>query len=316
MNFLNIKYFMSIVEEQSISAAARKLFISQQSLSEHLKKMESELGVPLLERGSPPLRLTVAGEVFYDGSKELMDVYNRTLANIDSVTSQRRSKITLGIATYGMPPFLSELLVHFREKYPQYDVDIVKRLHSDISHYMRGVDLYISFLPLDENLDYVALIEEDPYCITFQKRLALETYGDKWESIEDQLLETEDLSLLRNMPFLMLRDRQTLPARDLDSIFKEYHFTPVIAYNSENGDLNDQLCLKGVGCLLAPSDYINRRFYSNENNLTAELLSYPIKVTSFKQTLAICYEKGRRLHAAEQCFISEAKAFFTNSSRR
>ncbi len=313
MNFLNIKYFLAIVEEQSISSTARKLFISQQSLSEHLKKIESEIGVPLFERGSP-LRLTAAGEYFYSGCKELMDVYNRTLANIESATSKRRSRITVGIATYGMPPFLPELLTRFKEAYPLYDVDIVKRLHSDVSHNMTGVDLYISYLPLDENLEHVALIDHDPYCVAFQKSLALKTYGSQWESIENQLLETEDLSLLRDMPFLILRDRQNLFARDLDSIFKEFHFTPVIAYNSENGDLNDELCLKGVGCLLAPSDYINRRFYSNENDLTAELLSYPIKVTSFRQTLAICYKKGQHLHAAERCFISEAKALFTTPS--
>lgn len=313
MNFLNIKYFIAIVEEQSISAAARKLFVSQQALSEHLKKLENEIGVPLFERGSP-FCLTAAGECFYDGSRELMDVYNRTLCNIDSITSKRRSKITIGIATYGMPPFLPELLIRFREKYSQYDVDIVKRLHSDISHNMRGVDLYISYLPVDENMDYVSLIDEDPYCVAFQKSLALKTYGDQWESIEDKLLETQDLSLLRNMPFLILRDRQSLLSRDLDNIFKEYHLTPIIAYNSENGDLNDELCLKGIGCLLAPSDYINRRFYSDENAQSTELLSYPIKVTSFRQTLAICYRKGQHLHAAERCFINETKILFTKSS--
>lgn len=51
MNFLNIKYFIAIAEEQNISAAARKLYVSQQSLSEHLKKLETEIGAPLFIRG-------------------------------------------------------------------------------------------------------------------------------------------------------------------------------------------------------------------------------------------------------------------------
>lgn len=53
MNFLNIKYFIAIAEEQNISAAARKLYVSQQSLSEHLKKLETEIGAPLLSGGIP-----------------------------------------------------------------------------------------------------------------------------------------------------------------------------------------------------------------------------------------------------------------------
>ena len=51
MNFSNINYFLAIVEEGSISAAARKLYISQQALSEQLRKMEEEVGAPLLKRG-------------------------------------------------------------------------------------------------------------------------------------------------------------------------------------------------------------------------------------------------------------------------
>ena len=51
MNMLSIQYFLAIVEEGNISAAARKLFISQQTLSEHVKKLEDELGTPLFKRG-------------------------------------------------------------------------------------------------------------------------------------------------------------------------------------------------------------------------------------------------------------------------
>ena len=65
MNFLNIKYFIAIAEEESISAAARKLFVSQQSLSEHLKKLENQIGVPLFNRETP-LSLTVAGETYFE----------------------------------------------------------------------------------------------------------------------------------------------------------------------------------------------------------------------------------------------------------
>lgn len=241
MNFLNIKYFMAIAEEQSISAAARKLFVSQQSLSEHLKKLEGEIGVPLFNRESP-LSLTVAGECFFEGSKELLSAYDRMLANIDNVTTKRRSRITIGISTYDVPPFLSDLLMRFTEKYPQYDVSVVKRLHSDISHNMLGVDLYISYLPLDEDLEHVVLIDHDPYHVIFHKALAEKIYGVQWPSLEKKLQETRNLSLLQEMPFLVLKDRQGQLARDLNSIFQQYQFTPKVGFLSENGDLNAEMC--------------------------------------------------------------------------
>lgn len=312
MNFLNIKYFIAIAEEQSISAAARKLFVSQQSLSEHLKKLEIEIGVPLFNRETP-LTLTVAGECFFEGAKELLNAYGRMLANIDNVTTKRRSRITIGISTYDVPPFLSDLLIRFSEKYPQFDVSVVKRLHTDISHNMRGVDLYISYLPLDEELEHITLINHDPYNVIFHKSLADKVYGDHWSSVEKVLLETRDLSLLKEMPFLVLKDRQGQLARDLNSIFQQYHFTPKVGFLSENGDLNADMCLKGAGCLLAPTDFMNRRFFASASQASDDLLHYPIEITGFESKLAICYEKGKHLHTAEICFLKEARALFTES---
>lgn len=311
MNFLNIKYFIAIAEEQSISAAARKLYVSQQSLSEHLKKMETELGVPLFNRGST-LTLTVAGECFFEGGKELLNTYDRLLSDINDITTNRKSKFTVGISTYSEPPFLPDLLTQYCEKYPQYEVSVIKRWHIDILHNMQYVDLYISYLPLEEGLDAIPLIENDPYCVTFHRDLAGKVYGDRWPSVEKQLLETQDLSRLKDMPFLLLYDRHNQMVQDLSNIFAEYQFTPKAGFVSENGDLLDDMCPRGIGCLLHPTDYIKRRFGGTSQELPKELLSYPIKVTSFRSTLAVCFSKGKRLHAAELCFIKTAREFLTN----
>ena len=51
MNFRNLHYFLMVAEEKNITHAAQRLYISQQSLSGHIAKLEEELGVPLFERG-------------------------------------------------------------------------------------------------------------------------------------------------------------------------------------------------------------------------------------------------------------------------
>lgn len=47
MNFRTCKYFLMVCDMGTINAAARKLYISQQSLSEHMRKLEKELGVQI-----------------------------------------------------------------------------------------------------------------------------------------------------------------------------------------------------------------------------------------------------------------------------
>ena len=61
----NPEYFLAIVKERSISKAADRLYLSQPYLSQYLAKLESNLGVTLLDRSHTPLRLTPAGELFY-----------------------------------------------------------------------------------------------------------------------------------------------------------------------------------------------------------------------------------------------------------
>ncbi len=311
MNFLNIKYFLTIAEEKSISAAARKLYVSQQSLSEHLKKLENELGVPLFERGGT-LRLTVAGECFLEGSKELITTYNRMLSNIDAVTVRRRSKIAIGVPTYGEPPYLADLLVRYNTAYPQYEVSVVKRLHSDISHNMNGVDLYLSWLPLDEDLESVPILDPDPYCVFFRRSLAERIYANQWPSVAENLSASHDLSLLSEMPFLLLYDRLGHLSSDIDRIFKQFQFTPLSGFASENYLLNADLCLRGTGCLLGTSSFIRHYYSRAEPSLLRDMLCYPLEVTGFRPLLAVCYQKGKHLHDAEICFIKEMSDFLAN----
>lgn len=306
MNFSNINYFLAIVEEGSISAAARKLYISQQALSEQLKKMEEEVGVPLLKRGRNS-ELTVAGECLYRDGRELLRIYNSMMEDIRDVTTNRRRKITLGIPTFWTPPYLPDLLTNFREKYPEYEVAVVKRQHTDIEHNMIGVDLYMSSLPLSPHLENVILLDSDPFHVTFPRKLAEEVYQTRWDAVESQLIQTQDLSLLKEMPFIALRDRYGQLVQSLNLIFNEYHFSPIIGFNSESFDLNEHACINGLGCLLTTeshTEYLLRKIGSEQ---AKELLSYPIRVTSFETKMAISHTKGLHLHAAEVRFMEEAK---------
>lgn len=308
MNFLNIEYFLVTVEEGSFSQAARKLFVSQQSLSEHVKKLENELGVPLLKRG-PKLTLTVAGESFVENGKEILKVRDKMYHDIALATSQRRSKITIGIPTAEMPPFLSELLVQFSTDYPQYEVVVKKRQSTDIAHNMQGIDLYFSSIPLDEHLHHEVLLEDDPYVVIGSQKLLHNLYGSHWPSLEHELIHTQNLFLLKDSPFLILTDRNNQMSRDQSIIFNNYDFTPIVGFQSENGDLNASLCLSGIGLLLASRYYCKRKFLCHIDAKEDGMLMFPIKTPGFHSSLVISYETGKHLNPSEKRFIESAKKY-------
>ena len=101
----NPEYFLAIVKERSISKAADRLYLSQPYLSQYLAKLESNLGVTLLDRSHTPLRLTPAGELFY-AYLERQDYLDRQLeSDLRTLQSKSPSNSTSGCPPGGGPFF-------------------------------------------------------------------------------------------------------------------------------------------------------------------------------------------------------------------
>ncbi len=76
MSLQSMEYMIAISEEKSLSRAAERLLISQAALSQHVKKLETELDARLFERQHGHLVLTDAGRVYVNGARRVLDIYN------------------------------------------------------------------------------------------------------------------------------------------------------------------------------------------------------------------------------------------------
>ena len=311
MNFLSLEYFLIIVEEGSISAAARRLLVSQQSLSEHVKKLESEVGTPLLKRAHA-ITPTPAGERFVTGAQEIIAARNSMLRDIEVMTDQAHQKFTVAVATFQPPAFLAELLAEFNARYPQYEVTVIKRRPRDILHNMKGMDLYFSYLPLNDHLENIPIMDDDHYCVCARKSLFEQTYEDDWPEVEEQLLETGSLSVLKDLPFLMLNDRQGMMAEHQEILFREAGFTPVMGFQSDSGDLNDAMCLRGRGANIITLDSVRRRYGTTLGDPENPLLFYPLQTPSIRVGHCISHQKGKTLSMAEKRFIAVTREVLAN----
>lgn len=79
MDFDSINYFLSICTSGSFSEAAKRLYISQPTLSRRITALEDELGTELFSRKSTGISLTPAGKVFYEEQTKLMNSQFRLL---------------------------------------------------------------------------------------------------------------------------------------------------------------------------------------------------------------------------------------------
>lgn len=123
MYLKNPEYFLTIVKERSISRAAEKLYLSQPYLSQYLAKLESNLGVTLLDRSRSPLQLTQAGALF-QAYLERQSFLNRQLENdLRDLQDRKRPELHIGVSPWRGSVVLPDIMPRFSELYP--DVHLV-----------------------------------------------------------------------------------------------------------------------------------------------------------------------------------------------
>lgn len=91
-----LKYFITVAREESISAAADYLHMTQPTLSRQLKDLENELGKQLLIRGNRRITLTDDGILFRKRAEEIIDLVNKTEAEMTSDNETISGDIYIG----------------------------------------------------------------------------------------------------------------------------------------------------------------------------------------------------------------------------
>ena len=125
VKFEDLEIFVAIVEANSISRAADNLDMPKSRVSRHLKELEEELGERLLERTTRSIRLTEAGDRFYQGSLQMLD-------NMEALRNEvvsDRSKIDGRLTVFSPAEFMSQLLEdhlgEFSRRYPALEIEFL-----------------------------------------------------------------------------------------------------------------------------------------------------------------------------------------------
>ena len=112
-----MKYFVSIVENNSFTEAAEKCFVSQSAISQQIKSLEMELGVELILRGNRSFTLTSAGEYFYRQSLIILDEIDRICNKTKLLSSNEENILKIGyLKEYGGYE-LQKAIANFTSKY-------------------------------------------------------------------------------------------------------------------------------------------------------------------------------------------------------
>lgn len=124
MNIKQLEYFIAIAEEHQITAAAKRLHISQPPLSYELAKLERELDCQLVVRGPRSVSLTEPGKVLYERALRIVALTHATEREVMNVATGAGGSISLGIdpSCAGLMP--SDRLLDLRHRFPNVEFEV------------------------------------------------------------------------------------------------------------------------------------------------------------------------------------------------
>lgn len=113
-----LRYFLAVAREQSITAAAETLHITQPTLSKQLRELEEELGKKLFTRGNRKITLTEEGMFLRKRAQEIVELADKTEANFAAGVGSVSGNIFIGSGETGAVRYLGRTLYKMRSRYP------------------------------------------------------------------------------------------------------------------------------------------------------------------------------------------------------
>lgn len=142
--------FAQVVEQGSFTAAAKSMGISRGVVSYHLKKLESQLGVVLLNRTTRSLALTETGEAYYQRCRAIAHQAHEANLQVEKAKQEPIGKLKITCPVNLGLQMIVPALNEFRRLYPLIELDV--SLTDDVVNIMKdGVDLAIRGAPLTDS---------------------------------------------------------------------------------------------------------------------------------------------------------------------
>ncbi len=208
-------YVYEVYKERSFSKAASNLYISQPSLSARIIKLEIELGMPIFDRSTSPLRLTEFGKVYIEAIEDIREIEKRVEGCITNINMLRKGELSLGasnvFAAYALPPIIAE----FKNKYPDVRIKLTEGNTEELEALLsqNKVDMVIDNNRYDGSVYDKALYTKERILLAVPRKFhecdKVKEYALDRECIEakgylDDNCPAAPLSSFSGVPFIML----------------------------------------------------------------------------------------------------------------
>jgi len=292
-----LEYIVQIANENNITWAAEKLFITQSALNQQLLKLEKELGTQLFHRSRADWHPTEAGEVYIKNAKQILLIKRETYSTIGDIAATQKGRLSVGFTPGRGIPMFTKVYPSFHEIYPDIVVSPMEMSVKKQQELIVNGDLDLGFLTLLEkqrtNDHYINICEEDII-------LAIPKSHPLGKKVRVPLCEL-DILRLKEDPFVLMYKESSLRAL-IDELFQQAGFQPKVLFETSNTPAIITMIQSGLCCGVIPY------YYVKDNMDSMACFFMPGRPT---WNVVASYRKGSYLSRAAQSFIELATEFWT-----
>ena len=307
MDFLDLQCMITAAEELNFTRAAQRLYISQQSLSARIGKLEHYYGTKLFER-TTPLHLTAAGKLFADRAREMMRFQSCVDEEMQQIRNMEKEHLTIGILTNRGTAIFQLLLPELHVWKRKIFLNTIELTDEDFASalYSKRVDLAIGY-QMDPHLAaFLPLFTETYYllipCNIYEQMLSTEVKKEIYTK------KSAQISDFAHCPFIASR-QITWVKKVLETCCKGVGIIPRIEVETSSVLTRLSLCLSGVGIMVTSTALLNlfRQMLDSKQWEKLFVVKIANKPQAVYQKLGISYLRKKELQPLEKSFLKVAR---------
>lgn len=259
------RYVCTLAETGNLTKAADQLFISQPALSIYISNLEKRLGVSLFERQGKKFVPTQAGERYVLHARKILEEAQLFDSELTNLISDKAGRLRLGISLLRGPWLMPEVLMEFRKKWPDVELQLREGNMSFLSELLEAHELDMIMINeenLDPKMESQVLFEEE-FLVAVPPGHPLNGKAHFTKGQPYGILEPEDLN---GMVFLATTGLQSSRVL-LDYLLKKYKIQPKRVVTIRGIELNLQLVGEGMGITLIREGFTKFLRYNKPVNL-------------------------------------------------
>lgn len=245
MDLNQLKVFNMICEKKSFSSAAKSLYITQSTVSSHIRNLEHTLGIQLINRKNKSQELlTEAGKVFYDYTKSITPLINEAELAIASFKDGYKGKLSIATSPTILNWFLIDILKSFKKKYPSIELILHSSFTPETIEMVLSRKVQFGIIRHTHDTYTDPLLKTEPIASDSSVLICSSNHklSDSSEVSLDELVNEEFIAYARDTNYW----------RQINDLFNEHSFKPNITM-----ELSDLLVIKkmvsdGLGIAIVP----------------------------------------------------------------